>query len=125
MTYVAEAIRDFCAGMGIKDVQLRDENSLTLQIQNAGRLSIESDNTSGTVFISLAKPLSYLTDEETRAILEATHYRRRNPWSLHAALSKNGEVAFVVRLPANDFTVQSAYEILDFLRQQHQEIRSR
>jgi len=125
MIHVTETIRDFCAGMGIKDVRLRDENSLTLQIQNAGRFSIESDNTSDTVFITLAQPLSYLTEQETRTILEATHYRQRHPWPLQAALGKNDEVAFVVRLPAHDFTVQSAYEILSFLRQQHQEVRPR
>ena len=125
MTHVEDTIRDFCSGMGIRDVQLSRPDSLTLQIQNAGRLSIESDNTSGTVFISLAKPLNYLTEEETRSILESTHYRQRHPWPLQAALGKNDEVAFIVRLPAHDFTVQSAYEILDFLRQQHQEVRPR
>ena len=125
MTHVEDTIRDFCAGMGIRDVQLSRPDSLTLQIQNSGRLSIESDNTSDTVFISLAKPLNYLTEEETRSILESTHYRQRHPWPMHAALGKNDEVAFIVRLPAHDFTVQSAYEILAFLRQQHQEIRPR
>jgi len=125
MTHVEDTIRDFCSGMGIRDVRLSRPDSLTLEIQNTGRLSIESDNTIGTVFISLAKPLSYLTEEETRSILESTHYRQRHPWPLEAAMSKNNEVAFIVRLPAHDFTVQSAYEILDFLRQQHQEIRSR
>jgi type III secretion system chaperone SycN len=125
MTHVEDTIRDFCSGMGIRDVLLNRPDCLTLEIQNTGRFSIESDNTSGTVLISLSKPLSYLTEEETKTILEATHYRQRYPWFLHAALGKNDEVAFIVRLAAHEFTVQSAYEILDFLRQQHQGIRPR
>jgi type III secretion system chaperone SycN len=125
MTHVAETIRDFCKGMGIMDVQLKQPDSLTLNIQNTGRLSIEPDTTGDAVYLSLARPLNYLTEEEAKAMLAAAHYRRRQPWPLAAAMGKSDEVAFIVRLPVQDFTVQVAYEILKFLRQQHEEIRPR
>jgi type III secretion system chaperone SycN len=119
MTWVDDVVSEFGRSMGFPRLQFDDKGVVSLKFERLGTVVLEKLDE--TVLIYMARELSPQDTEAARRALALCHYKEQPPFPLQAALHRDQELVFGLRIPARDFqlpTLERAVSYLDHVHQQ-------
>lgn len=120
MSWIDQTLDDFGRGIGLAPLRLDANGLVSLRIGTDHRLDLRV--LEEEVLVLLARPL-HTTDRPAvlRRALVACHLR--HGWSLpvRAGLTRDRQLAYIIRLPAREFrlpALEQAYDLLNRLHEQ-------
>ena len=120
MTLITDTLADFGRSMGIENLALRDNGTLSLNMEQLGTLAIELiGERREDVSISLMRRIETPDSQACQRLLESCHYRNPAPFPVRVGLTSQGELLFAIRMDTRQFTLPSIHQALEWLISLH------
>lgn len=122
MTWVDDVVAEFGKSMGLHRLQFDDKGVVSLKFERLGTVVLEKLD--GTVLVYMAREFEPHDSGIARRALTLCHYREQPPYPLQAALHRDQELVFGLRIPARDFQLPTLERAVSYLDHVHQQARA-
>ena len=117
MTTAPEStLREFGESASLPGLSFSDQGHVSLQLEFGRRIRIE--HSENEVLVGMAQPAPYDAADRLLRAWKRAHYTHYNGHAVQAALQESNDGSYLlalVRVPANDFTVQRLQRSIEFL----------
>lgn len=118
MHWIADTLRAFGETIGLPDLALDDDSSVTLALESGDQLAMQyvADAVGAQMVVTHSRAVYGDPARMLEPVLRLADFRRGLPWSLQAGLQE-GRLLLGVRLPERAFSLTTLLEALAALRQ--------
>lgn len=123
MNWADNVLADFGRSLGLPSLEFNEAGVASLKFEVLGDLYIEKVDNGENVLIYVVRELDRPSREIFIKALELCHWENHHPFAVNAALRGDRHLVFSVNLPANEFSMQTLEQLIQFFGQLHDQAK--